>query len=109
MKVLFICKGNWMRSQIAAALYNHVTKTQDADSVGTYVGAPEEPEGRALSYIPEFLKSNPGVIWWDVENPNIVDQGTAERIYRGIERLVVNLLNENKRPTGIFQREIMLV
>jgi protein-tyrosine-phosphatase len=49
MRVLFICKGNIARSQMAAAIYNHLTRTEDAISAGTYVGAPEEPEGRILS------------------------------------------------------------
>jgi protein-tyrosine-phosphatase len=48
-KVLFICKGNWFRSQIAAAVYNKLTNSDDADSVGTYTGAPDEPEGQILS------------------------------------------------------------
>jgi protein-tyrosine-phosphatase len=49
MKILFICRANWFRSQIAAAVYNQLTATQDADSAGTYVGAPGEPEGLSLS------------------------------------------------------------
>lgn len=48
-KALFICKGNWFRSQMAAAIYNKLTNSHDADSVGTYVGAPDEPEGQILS------------------------------------------------------------
>jgi protein-tyrosine-phosphatase len=48
MKVLFICKGNYFRSQMAEALYNHLTQTKDAYSVGTYTGAPDEPEGQIL-------------------------------------------------------------
>lgn len=52
MKVLFICKGNWFRSQMAAAIYNKLTNTTDADSVGTYVGAHDEPEGQTLSDLP---------------------------------------------------------
>lgn len=49
MKVLFICKGNWFRSQMAAAIYNQLTDTEDAQSVGTYTGAPDEPEGQILA------------------------------------------------------------
>jgi protein-tyrosine-phosphatase len=52
MKVLFICKGNMYRSQMAAALYNKMTGTSDAFSVGTYPGAPEEPEGQLLENLP---------------------------------------------------------
>jgi len=48
-KVLFICKGNWFRSQMAAAIYNKLTNSNDADSVGTYTGALDEPEGQILS------------------------------------------------------------
>ncbi|MEK7579438.1 MAG: hypothetical protein AAB460_02835 [Patescibacteria group bacterium] len=48
MKVLFICKGNYFRSQMAAAIYNRLTETEGAVSVGTYPGAPEEPEGQVL-------------------------------------------------------------
>lgn len=45
MKILFVCKSNQFRSQMAASIYNHLTNTADADSAGTYVGSIEEPEG----------------------------------------------------------------
>lgn len=48
-KVLFICKGNWFRSQMAAAIYNKLTHSDGADSVGTYTGAADEPEGQILA------------------------------------------------------------
>lgn len=35
MKVLFVCKGNVNRSQIAEAFYNLYTNSNDADSAGT--------------------------------------------------------------------------
>lgn len=34
MKVLFICEGNIMRSQMAEAYYNALTRTHDASSAG---------------------------------------------------------------------------
>ncbi|QQR82187.1 hypothetical protein IPJ70_02780 [Candidatus Campbellbacteria bacterium] len=44
MRILFICKNNQFRSQMAAALYNILTNTNDASSAGTYVGAPDALE-----------------------------------------------------------------
>ena len=140
-KVLFICKGNWFRSQMAAAIYNKMTNSNSADSAGTYVGSPEEPEGQILSnlfptpdffelmenngmdvrnnktkkllpemlekyntvismaeepFIPNFLKENKKVIWWNVENPNFVDKNKAEEIYNIINKLVIELIEKNK-------------
>jgi protein-tyrosine-phosphatase len=37
MKILFVCKGNNCRSQIAEALYNRLTNSTDASSAGTQV------------------------------------------------------------------------
>ncbi len=136
-KVLFICKGNWFRSQMAAAIYNKLTDSNNADSAGTYTGAPDEPEGQILKdlfkiphffeimekngmdvrnnttkrllprmldeydivvsmteepYIPDFLKDDKRVIWWNVENPTFVDQKIAEDTYEKIEELVKDLI-----------------
>lgn len=49
MKVLFICKGNWYRSQMAEAIYNQLTHSHDAFSAGTFVNAKDELEGQVLS------------------------------------------------------------
>lgn len=48
MKILFICKNNQFRSQMAASIYNQITGTEDADSAGTYVGSAEVPEGTVI-------------------------------------------------------------
>src|SRR3990167_74060 len=128
MKILFICKGNMFRSQMAAAIYNKMTNNHDAISAGTYVGAPDEPEGRLIQdlfpandpvqeileengmtirenhttkltpkmldeadivvsmaeepFIPEFLKKNKKVIWWDIANPDNATQEFVEERYK---------------------------
>ena len=59
MKVLFICKNNQFRSQMAAALFNRITNTKDADSAGTYVGSLDAPEGTAIEkyfQTPDFFE-----------------------------------------------------
>lgn len=48
MKILFICKNNQFRSQMAASIYNQITGTKDADSAGTYVGSADVPEGTVI-------------------------------------------------------------
>lgn len=53
MKILFVCKGNNCRSQIAEAIYNRLTNSTDASSAGTRV----EGAGDTLA---EFNK-RPGV------------------------------------------------
>lgn len=48
MKILFICKNNQFRSQMAASIYNKLTGTEDAVSAGTYVGSADVPEGTTI-------------------------------------------------------------
>ncbi|MES3005187.1 MAG: hypothetical protein V4690_03725 [Patescibacteria group bacterium] len=142
MKILFICKNNQFRSQMAAAIYNKLTKTEDAFSVGTYVGVPENPGGDPIRkffrttdlfelmeandmyirdvqtqkllpehsdnadvvvsmaeepFIPDFLKENKQVIWWNVDNPPFATKEVSEEIYKQIHQLIENLLISSKK------------
>ncbi len=59
MTVLFICKSNQFRSQMAASLFNKLTGTANAMSAGTYVGSSSEPEGAAIEtyfHTPDFFE-----------------------------------------------------
>ena len=136
MKVLFICKGNWYRSQMAEEIYNRLTKSQDASSAGTYCGAPDEPEGQKLKdlfistyffdameergfdvrdkmtkslepemldrfdtvvcmaeepFIPEYLKTNPKIIWWEIEN-RADSREIVELHYHKLSELIKGLI-----------------
>ena len=122
---------------MAAAIYNKRTNSKDADSAGTYAGAPDEPEGQILSdlfktqhffeimerngmnvrdnttkrldsrmldeysivvsmaeepHIPDFLKNAKKVIWWEIENPKVIDQKIAEDTYEKIDALMQKLI-----------------
>jgi len=138
MKVLFICKANWYRSQMAEAIYNQLTRSRDASSVGTYVGAIDEPEGQILSdlfndgsflfnvleahglnlrnnhtkkllpemltkydlvvsmaeepYVPDFLKNDARVIWWDVKDGGDTTLQSMTNKYNEIDGLVRKLI-----------------
>ena len=132
MKVLFICRANWHRSQIAEAVYNKLTDSDDAISAGTYIDVPGQPGDKIIGhmpedffrvmeshgmdlrekiskkltlemlkgadvaismaeepYVPDFLRVDPKVIWWDVK-----DGGLVEEKYQEIAGLVQGLIGK---------------
>jgi protein-tyrosine-phosphatase len=50
-KILFVCKGNMFRSQIAEAIAAKIIGKENVKSAGTYTGAPDEPEGLIIGEI----------------------------------------------------------
>lgn len=140
MKVLFICKNNQFRSQMAAALYNKITGTNDAYSAGTYVGSVAVSEDSVIEkyfstpnffelmeengmyirnnrtkkltpemikdteivismvqdpFIPDFLRENNKVIWWEVEDPKFATRDVSEKTYSQIKNLVESLIKNS--------------
>jgi protein-tyrosine-phosphatase len=56
MKILFICKGNVGRSQIAEALFAKFSDNKaEVVSAGIKIGGPEQPIGELLPQIQEVL------------------------------------------------------
>lgn len=55
MKILYICKGNVGRSQIAEGLSRKLHPEIEAISAGTKISGPEEPIGNLLPNIQEVL------------------------------------------------------
>jgi arsenate reductase len=61
MKVLFVCRGNIGRSQMAAAFYNKLSGTNNAESAGTHVWKPGQTllerkhELKGKSYIVDVM------------------------------------------------------
>ena len=56
------------------------------DLADIVVNMAEEP------YIPDFLRNNKKVLWWDVENPSFATKEVSESTYSKIEGLVKTLL-----------------
>jgi protein-tyrosine-phosphatase len=57
MKILFVCKGNMFRSQMAEAIASRIIGPENVMSAGTYTGASDEPEGQVLK---DLSKIYPG-------------------------------------------------
>lgn len=53
MKILFVCEGNVMRSQMAEAFYNLLTKSHDAASAGAVAETKDHISSRALEVLRE--------------------------------------------------------
>jgi len=56
MKVLFVCKSNFARSQIAEAIYNNLTKSKDAKSGG--IAVEKEWVGQPISKFKNHVVSS---------------------------------------------------
>lgn len=59
---------------------------EDADTV---VAMAEEP------FVPDFLRSNGNVIWWEVENPSFATREVSENTFNQIKDLVEKLILSN--------------
>lgn len=63
MKILFVCRGNVARSQMAEMIYNTLTKSNDADSAGTHAEKPGETLGQrkkriGKSFVVDVMNDN---------------------------------------------------
>lgn len=100
MKILFVCKGNNCRSQMAEAIYNRLTNSNDASSAGTQVeGAGETIE--AFNNRPEVTSFTLDVMHdagFDLRNKiqTQLTQGMLEKY-----DLVVNMAAEEFTPAWL--------
>lgn len=97
MKVLFVCRANVVRSQMAAAWYNRLSGTKDADSAGTHVDEPGQTLGQRKA-------EHPGASYTvDVMKDIGIDVSAAHRTRITPELLknydlVVNMAAEHYTP-----------
>ena len=64
------------------------------DEADIVVSMAEEP------FIPEFLKKNKKVIWWDIANPDNATPEFVEETYKKLSVLVRELVEKQKIPSG---------
>lgn len=96
MKILFICKGNVGRSQMAEALFRKKFGNQhEVFSAGIKLSGPEEPIGNLLPHIQEVL---------DVMSEEGIDVSTAirtqltEAMVKEADKVVAIIEDEEKLP-----------
>jgi arsenate reductase len=93
-KVLFICEGNMMRSQMAEAFYNRVTNTQDAVSAGATAETKDHISPRTIEVMNEVG------IDMSHARPNQVDQkmvDEAERVIYFPSDYMPDYVKDNKK------------
>lgn len=95
MKILFICKGNVGRSQIAEALFRKkYPDTHEAFSAGTKISGPEEPIVNLMPNIQEVL---------DVMNEEGIDVSKAIR-----HQLTEQMVDSSDKVIVIIEDEEVL-
>jgi protein-tyrosine-phosphatase len=105
MKILFICKSNQFRSQMAASLYNKMTGGNEASSAGTHVGSDDEPEGIVIEtrYLtPDFfeLMEEKGMYIRDNRTRKLLPEMVEEAdivVSMAEEPFVPDFLSDNKK------------
>lgn len=79
-------KGMNVRGKHTAKLSSEMV--EGADIV---ISMAEEP------FIPDFLRNNKKVIWWEVDNPTLVTREVAEKTFNQIKSLIENAIDIPKK------------
>ena len=99
MKVLFICEGNMMRSQMAEAFYNTLTGTNSAFSAGAMAALKDHIADLVVYFptptMPNYVLESPKAILWDVIDPHYHQEegielvrSVRDEIKERVERLI---------------------
>lgn len=104
MKVLFVCYANIGRSQMAKALYNHFTGTNDADSAG--VGVDENlPNATTIGQYDEIRNYSNRIRqamlkYYDIDISNFRRTQLQPDVLSHYD-LVVNIAEKQQTPTWL--------
>lgn len=101
MKILFVCKSNFARSQMAEALYNKLTNSQDAESAGLSVE--KEWEGKKISQFKNYVVDSMNEIGIDLSE-NKPKQLTKE-MFEQAEKVVIMEDDRELWPEYLFNSD----
>ena len=87
-------KPDFFELMEADGMYIRKNKTTELtpemiDKADIVVSMAEEP------YIPDFLKNNKKVVFWDVENPSIATREISQKTITQIKKLIEDLIKKN--------------
>src|SRR3989344_5808999 len=97
MKILFVCRGNVGRSQMAEALFSNYSNHK-VYSAGTKV---YENEGEKIivmaepETIPEFLRNNNKAMYWEIEDPKGKSIEDYRLLIKELKILIQKLIMDN--------------
>ncbi|HZT36185.1 MAG TPA: hypothetical protein VFA15_09715 [Nitrososphaera sp.] len=104
VQVLFICKGNMLRSPVAEAVFNdQAPKGWHATSAGTVPGiAPWEPEGWAIKDIPEMQEALAALT---TISPNLSEHRTRRLTPEMVAQadLVISMAEDTNSPAFLLE------
>lgn len=78
MKILFVCEGNMMRSQMAEAFYNALTNTDDAISAGAVAETKNHISPRAIEALQEV----------DLDGRMLQPKQLTQEMVKGVDKIV---------------------
>lgn len=103
-KVLFVCFGNVSRSQIGKALYNHYTKTDNADSAG--LGVQEEhPNAMTYGDVEKEITALKGVEYKGRARVALLESPGIDIVDSPRKQLVPELLSNYDLVVNIAERD----
>ena len=104
MKILFVCKSNFARSQMAEALYNKLTGSQDAESAGLSVE--KKWEGKPVSQFKNYVVDSMKEIGIDLSENK--PKQITRKMFEQADKVIVMDENRELWPGYFFNSDKVL-
>ena len=83
MKVLFLCKSNVIRSQMAEAFYNNLSNSKNASSAGLVV---DDWEGKKIDFSPKTIECMDEI---GIDIGENISKGITEEMVQRTDKVIV--------------------